>query len=118
MSADLNGLFKQFDPPPGGADRFRARLDAAARENESPGWFPAATVAAILVVIVGALVVPSDWRESSAPGENRVATAPEFDRLLGRPLAPAEPAVTLNEQSVTLAAVQSENPKIRIYRIE
>jgi hypothetical protein len=47
-----------------------------------------------------------------------VAAAPEFDRLLGRPVAPAEPAVTLNDETVTLAAVQSENPKIRIYRIE
>jgi hypothetical protein len=118
MNAELNGLFKQLDPPPGGAERFREQLDAAATENESSGWLPAAAVAAILVVIVGALVAPSDWRERGAPAENRVAAAPEFDRLLGRPVAPAEPAVTLNDETVTLAAVQSENPKIRIYRIE
>jgi hypothetical protein len=118
MSADLNGLFRQLDPPPGGAARFRERLDAAARENESPGWLPAAAVAATLVVVVGALVMPSDWRESGVPAENQVAAAPEFDRLLGRPVAPAEPAVTLNDEMVTLAAVQSQNPKVRIYRIE
>ena len=118
MSADLNGLFKQFDPPPGGAERFRTRLDKAVSVSNSAGWLPAAVVAAILVVIVGALVMPSDWRESGAPSENRVAAAPEFDRLLNRPVAPAELAVTLNDEMVTLAAVRSENPKIRIYRIE
>jgi hypothetical protein len=118
MSADLNGLFKQFDPPPGGAERFRGRLDKAGSVGDSAGWLPAAAVAAILVLVVGALVMPSDWRESGTPAENRVAAAPEFDRLLGRPVAPADPAVTLNDEMVTLAAVRSENPKIRIYRIE
>jgi hypothetical protein len=52
------------------------------------------------------------------PAENRVAAAPEFGRLLGRPVERAEPAVTLNDEAVTLAAVQSENPKVRIYQIE
>jgi hypothetical protein len=118
MNADLNGLFQQIDPPPGGTERFRARLDKAASEGESPGWLPAAAVTATLVVVVGALVVPSDWRESRAPAENRVAAAPEFDRLLGRPVAPVEPAVMVNDEMVTLAAVQSENAKVRIYRIE
>jgi hypothetical protein len=94
------------------------RLDAAASESDSPGWIPAVAVAAILVLVVGALVVPSARRESGAPAENPVAAAPEFDRLLGRPVELADPAVTLNEQSVTLAAVRSENPKIRIYQIE
>jgi hypothetical protein len=47
-----------------------------------------------------------------------VAAAREFDRLLGRPVERSEPAVTLNDQMVTLAAVQSENPKIRMYQIQ
>jgi hypothetical protein len=47
-----------------------------------------------------------------------VAAAPEFDRLLGRPVELAQPAVTLNDEMVTLAAVPSENPKIRIYQIQ
>ena len=119
MNNDLNGLFRKFDPPPGGAERFRARLDKAASEGESPGWLPAAAVAAIVVVVVGALLALNDRaRDGGAPAENRVAAAPEFDRLLGRPLAPSEPAVTLNDEAVTLAAVQSQNAKVRIYQIE
>jgi len=119
MSGDKNGLFKQLDPPPGGAERFRERLDGATRRDPAPSWPLAAAVAAALVVVVGALVVLSDaGREGGQPAENRVAAAPEFDRLLGRPVERAEPAVTLNDETVALAAVQSENPKVRIYRIE
>jgi hypothetical protein len=47
-----------------------------------------------------------------------VAAAPEFDRLLGRPVERADPSVTLNDETATLAAVPSENPKIRIYQIQ
>lgn len=57
-------------------------------------------------------------RESGEPAHNRVAAAPEFDRLPGRPVGRAEPIVTVNDEMVTLAAVPSENAKVRIYRIE
>ena len=118
MNAEKD-LFKQFDPPPGGAERLRARLDEAAGESESPGWLPAAAVAVIVMVVVGALVALNDRaRDHGAPGESLVAAAPEFDRLLGRPVMPVEPAVTLNDETVTLAAVPSENAKVRIYQIE
>jgi hypothetical protein len=119
MNEDRHGLFKQLEPPPGGAERFRARLDAAAEPDGGSSWRFAAAVAAGVVVVVAALIVLKDAGRSSVDSpENQVARAPEFDRLLGRPVEPAAPAVTLNDQSVTLAAVPTENPKIRMYQIQ
>jgi hypothetical protein len=119
MNEDRHGFFKELDPPPGGAERFRARLDAAAESRRGPAWRLAVAVAAGVVVVVGALVVLNDAdRNSSDSRENPVAAAPEFGRLLGRPVERVDPAVTLNDQSVALAAVQSDNPKIRIYQVQ
>jgi hypothetical protein len=119
MNDDRQGLFKQLDPPPGGAERFRARLDAAAESRHGSGWHLAVAVAAGGVIVVGALVVLNDAdRTNVNSAENPVAAAPEFDRLLGRPVERTEPAITLNDQSVTLAAIPSENPKIRMYQIQ
>jgi hypothetical protein len=120
MNEDRHGLFKQLEPPPGGAERFRARIEGVAeRDRGRPAWRVAFAVAAGVVVIVGALVVLSDAERNSVDSaENLVAAAPEFDRLLGRPVELADPAVTLNDQSVTLAAIPSENPKIRMYQIQ
>jgi hypothetical protein len=119
MNEDRQGLFEQLEPPPGGAERFRARLDATAERDHGPSWGLAAAVAAGVVVVVAALVVLNHAGQSNVDSpENQVAAAPEFDRLLGRPTAPTEPAVTLNDQMVTLAAVPSENPKIRMYQIQ
>jgi hypothetical protein len=119
MNEDRHGLFKQLEPPPGGAERFRARLDAAADRHQRPAWRLAAAVATGVVVVVGALVVLNDAdRNSVDSAENLVAAAPEFDRLLGRPVERADPSVTLNDETATLAAVPSENPKIRIYQIQ
>jgi hypothetical protein len=119
MNEDRHGLFKQLEPPPGGAERFRARLDAAVERDRAPPWRLAVAVAAGVLVVVGALfVVNNADRDSGDSAENPVAAAPEFDRLLGRPVERADPAVTLNDQSVTLAAGHSENPKIRIYQIQ
>jgi hypothetical protein len=119
MNEDRQGLFKQLEPPPGGAERFRARLDAAAERDPGPSWRLAVAVAAGVVVVVSALIILNDVGRSSVDSpENQVATAPEFDRLLGRPMEPTEPAVTLNDEMVTLAAVQSENPKVHMYQIQ
>jgi hypothetical protein len=119
MNEDRHGLFKQLEPPPGGAERFRARLDAATQRSRGPSWRLAAAVATGVVVVVGALVVLNDAdRTSVDSAENPVAAAPEFDRLLGRSVELADPSVTLNDEMVTLAAVPSENPKIRMYQIQ
>jgi anti-sigma-K factor RskA len=117
MSDDLNSLFKQFDPPSGGAERFRMRLDPT-QGDRAPRWRLAVAVTAAVALVVGALVVPWDADRKGAPAENRVAAAPEFDRLLGRTIEVAEPAVTVDDEMVTLAAVETQNAKIRIYRIE
>jgi hypothetical protein len=109
-------LFKPLEPPPGGVERFRERLDAAAERPRGPSWRLAVAAAAAAVLVATLVFFVNADRNVGA--ENRVADAPEFDRLLGRPAALAEPAVTLNDEMVTLAAVQSENPKIRIYQIQ
>jgi hypothetical protein len=66
MNEDRHGFFKELDPPPGGAERFRARLDAAAESRRGPAWRLAVAVAAGVVVVVGALVVLNDADRNSS----------------------------------------------------
>ena len=121
---NIDALFKELEPPPGGAERFAQRLDeiAATRPSRRARVLAmAAAVAAVaLVTTVLLLRQPDDTppqvvAASSPPVE--VYDAPEFDRLLGRSARPAELMVMVNMEAANVTEVETTNQKVRIYQI-
>jgi hypothetical protein len=137
MKIDPRGLFTELEPPPGGAERFRQRLEETARAPATarPRVFAFATAAAgAAVALMAALFLLRDPSDSPSPPSDDSArtadaadtdsprtagiyAAPEFDRLLGRPPQPAGLSVKLNEQTASVVEIETANEKVRIYRI-
>lgn len=120
MSAD--NLFKQLEPPPGGAERFARRLDEAAAG--APRWRPfalAGAAAAALVVAVAVVLLrePSGTVApvADSPSTPEIYNSPAFDRLLGRPFQAEELTATRNEQTASVTELESHNEKVRIYQL-
>lgn len=122
MSSDKHGLFREIEPPAGGAERFGRRLDELDGRGSTPGrrFAPAVVAAAALVAALGIVIEVAFRGDEEHRPEQPVVVydAPQFDRLLGRPLGSAEPAVKLDGLDATLAELESGNEKIQIYRVE
>jgi hypothetical protein len=120
MNTDL--LFKELEPPAGGAERFARRLDEVPAERPSPRTRAVALAAAVAAV---ALVISVLWlRPAGDPPELADATpavevygAPEFDRLLGRPPQPTELTVMVNTEAARVTQLTTTNTNVRIYQI-
>jgi len=122
---NTDALFKELEPPPGGAERFARRLDEVAAERPSSR----ARVLALAATIAGVAVVtailllrqPDDASRikiaATAPPAVDVYNAPELDRLLGRSAVPAELMVTVNMQAANVTELETTNQKVRIYQI-
>jgi hypothetical protein len=123
MNTDF--VFKELEPPPGGAERFARRLDELATERPAARHRAAAVAAAIATVAMLATVL---WLRSGgeapeataadSPPRVEIYGAPEFDRLLGRPSQPAELRVVVNAESAAVTELQTTNAKVRIYQID
>jgi hypothetical protein len=124
---NTDDLFGQLQPPPGGAERFARRLDEAAARARSVGvrWrrLTLASVAAAAVLLVVAATVlrspngaPPPPLADSVPVP-KIYDSPAFDRLLGRPLRAEQLTATVNQQAATVTELESQNPNVRIYRI-
>jgi hypothetical protein len=123
MKRDLEDLFTELTPPPGGAERFARRLE---RTAAAPGIslrrvavFAAA--ASVVGALVTALIVVRQPNEvspavASAP-DVEIYDAPELDRLLGRSARPVELVVTVNAEAATVTEITTANDKVRIYRV-
>jgi hypothetical protein len=119
-------LFKQLEPPPGGADRFAQRLEAETARAPVAGArlrtfaFAAAAAAAVLLVVVLVLQrAPGDATPTIAadpPLEIEIYESPAFDRLLGRPLKPEQLTAIVNRQTAAVTELESQNPNVRIYQ--
>ena len=124
MQTDRHGLFTELEPPPGGAERFRQRLDETAGPRHAPRWGVFATAGAACAAVVLIAVVlwrdPGDSALQSVEDPQRTVAlyaAPEFDRLLGRPPQPVELTVTINERTASVVELETANQKVRIYQI-
>jgi hypothetical protein len=122
MSTDL--LFKQLEPPRGGAERFARRLDDVAAERPSPRTRTvalAAALAAVAIVTTVLLLRPTvdapELAAADAPPPVEVYGAPEFDRLLGRPPQPTELTVIVNTEAARITELETTSAKVRIYQI-
>lgn len=121
---NTDALFKQLEPPPGGAKRFAQRLDEIAAARPSPRArvlaVAAAGAAVALVTAVLLLRQPNDAPPvlvADAPPAVEVYDAPEFDRLLGRSAPPAELMVMVNMEAAAVTEIETTNQKVRIYQI-
>jgi hypothetical protein len=123
---NTDALFKELEPPPGGAERFAQRLDELAAERPSPRArrlaLAAAGAAAALVTAILLLRAPGDTPPqpvvADAPPAVDVYGAREFDRLLGRASPPAELMVVVNAQPASVTEIATSNEKVRIYQID
>jgi hypothetical protein len=117
-------LFKQLEPPPGGAERFARRLDETPKERPSRRarlLAMAAAVAAVSLVTAVLLLRPTGddtpVRVAETPPAVDIYNAPELDRLLGRTAQPAELMVMVNMETANVTEIETTNEKVRIYQI-
>ena len=116
MKFDQVDLFREISPPPGGAERFRRRLD----DVSEPSRFPVAfTLVAGVAVIAVVFLMTTSWRrheivELQTAGLYQAA---EFDRLLGRSMAREGTTVLIDDERVSLSEIPSASENIRIYEI-
>jgi hypothetical protein len=117
MKIEREALFRQLEPPPGGAARLRARLGSPSAGPPSPAWWlgPAA-VAVIAAVVVLALRLVPDVEPTPEPGA--LMTAAAFDRLLRRESAPYELSITRDDVRLEVTELRSNNPSVRLYHID
>jgi hypothetical protein len=108
--------FPDIEPPAGGTARFQMRLaNPGDSSRVAVGrWVAAAGVVAVLAIAVVAVLRPPDAVE---PQTVIVFDAPEFDRLLGRPIPQVETTVTIDDEPVTLSTIPVKTPGIRIYEV-
>lgn len=129
MNPDHRNLFDQLEPPPGGTEQFRRRLERlGARSPRVNGKLLVAGAAAALLTAVVIGIIGQTERPGAATGTvndaqnetgaQALAEAPQFARLLGRPIASTDLRVAVNEEPVSVTEVPSTDPKIRIYEIE
>ena len=121
---NTDALFKELDPPPGGAERFAQRLDEIAAERPSQRArvfaLAAAAAGAALVTAVLLLRQPDDTAQvqiADATPSVDLYNAPELDRLLGRATPPADLMVSVNMQAANVTEIETTNQKVRIYQI-
>ena len=122
---NTDALFKDLEPPPGGAERFAQRLDeVAAAQPSSRARVLAMAAATAGVAIVTAILLlrpPEDVSQveiaATEPPTVDVYNAPELDRLLWRSSVPAELMVTVNMQPANVTEIETTNRKVRIYQI-
>jgi len=121
---NTDALFKQLEPPPGGAERFARRLDEISAARPSPRArvlaIAAASAGVALVTAVLLLRQPSDAPAvlvADTPPAVEVYDAPEFDRLLGRSAPPAELMVMVNMEAAAVTEIETTNQNVRIYQI-
>jgi hypothetical protein len=121
---NTDALFKELEPPSGGAERFAQRLDeiAAERSSHRARVLALAAAAAGVALVTAVLVLrqPDEAAQvqiANATPPVDVYNAPELDRLLGRSAVPAELMVTVNRQAANVTEVETTNQKVRIYQI-
>jgi hypothetical protein len=122
MNTDL--LFKELEPPSGGAERFAQRLDELGAERPPRRTRAVALAAAVAAIAVATTVLlrrpvgdAPELTAADAPPAVEVYGAPEFDRLLGRPPQPTELTVLVNTETARVTELTTTNANVRIYQI-
>ena len=113
---DEREIFKQLEPPEGGAERFIQRLEQEARRSSVSMLRPTVVIvgfALVAITVYALLRIP----EPAPPRLTDIYDAPEFDRLVGRPSDSLELRVRRNAQEMTLVELETSDPRVRIYKL-
>ena len=116
MNSEDRIPFPDIEPPAGGTERFRIQLESAGDfSGVAVGrWAAVGGVVAVLAIAaIAVLRLPEAVESETAI----VFDAPEFDRLLGRPMQQVETTVMIDNEPVALSAVPGTTPGIRIYEV-
>ena len=111
------GALRELEPPPGGVERFRQRLDSVDHSSGiriGSALVAGAAVSLLAIVVIGLLRQPA----MIEPDTSSVYEAPAFDRLLGRPMQQTALRVSINDEPVSVSVVASADSNIRIYGID
>jgi hypothetical protein len=108
--------FPDIEPLPGGPEGFRLRLESAgdASSRAVGRWAAVGGVVAVLAIAAIAVLAPN---EAVEPDTVIVFDAPEFDRLLGRPMQQVETTVRIDNEPVAVSTIPVKTPGIRIYEV-
>lgn len=116
MKLETDQIFRELEPPPGGAARLRAKLNEGDRRRIASWWLGPAAVAAIAII---ALVV---FRQAPVTDQGLEADslmmAADFDRLLGRDSEPYEFTVRRGAEQIEVSQLETTNPRIRLYSFD
>lgn len=118
MNLDESRLFRALEPPTGGADRFRRRLDAQGKPRFARRTRLAIAGLAVSVLALFVLIAVTRHGEEPEPRVASLFDAPEFDRLLGRPMDRARFSISINGESPAVSEVPSTHETVRIYVVE
>ena len=115
MKTDRDSLFRQLEPPAGGAAAVRARLGVRAKPTPV---FLRPVLAVVVLVVAGGWYLQSQVFEHG-PGstpQSAIYDSPEFDRLLGRTVKANFAEVSINGQLTH--AIRSPESKVRFYVLD
>ena len=113
MKTERKQIFRELEPPPGGAARLRARLGTRTGHPGRQAWW----LGPALVAVIAALALSPfrfDLTTESAPPPDTLLMAAAFDRLLGRTSAPYELSVARGTERLTVSELESSHPNVRL----
>jgi hypothetical protein len=115
MKAEHAQIFRELDPPAGGAARMRAKLAAGGHLRRFQVWW----LGPVAVALVAAIAVVN-FRGATGPDQasDSLLADSSLDRLLGRTAEPVETRVTRGTMPVAVNQIQTSNPRIRFYTLD
>ncbi len=117
MKIERDQVFRELEPPPGGAARLRASLAASRPRSWRPAvWLGPGALA--LIAAAAFFVLRLDPSEGPSAVSDSLLAAASFDRLLGRESAPYELRVTRGTMPVAVNEIRSNDPNVRIYSLD
>jgi hypothetical protein len=117
LRTERSVIFRELEPPPGGAAKLRERLRASGDSQAVPAWWlgPVAVAVVAAVAVLAFRLVPDAAR---SPEAGSLIMAAEFDRLLRRPPEPYDLVVRRGAERIAVSELETRDPTVRVFHIE
>ena len=116
MKTTKDSIFQLLDPPAGGAQAVAQRITAST--GELPWfWRPSAAIAVVVVLSIVVLYFRVSDPNSDVVSDVTLNLAPDFNRLLGRPIEPLVTQISLNGKVVPVVQLQTSASAVRVYQL-